>query len=447
MKYLLIIPFFIFSTVNTIAGERYTINDDFFKKNGWKKPVHTKLITSTAYDYDSPKYLTYYGFRHGAVDIIAPAGSSIYAIDDGEIIELHRDSSKNKNMSIIYIKHKTDKNKEFLGIYGHIYATGELSAGKTVRKGEKIGSVKKFGSPEHIHFGIGLDTSKHPLSFGGIKDQIVDPIKFLKSNSNNIRGVFDGAGSLINPEKECFGCNKDDAMMHPHPGVGSTVVFQWLYNKSKCDFLDVTADKNIEVEIKSKGWSGSLIQDAFKTTLSSSSPVSLSKSSGWTTFAITSTNSISSSTRVTATCRTPSDTYHGGSRLPTEKSPVDVTFDYYWAGTGSIISHAGENGKNGYGVRQDVAVTFSPKKSLTSFQWRSSSSCKELKIIDGNNPSLQHDASVLIKYWSVKNFNKTEECSSLPCTIKNKDIDTYYVIKIKSTENEFNGGKIKVMCN
>jgi len=249
-------------------------------------------------------------------------------------------------------------------------------------------------------------------------------------------GIFDGAGSLINSPQDCYGCNKDIAVMHPHPGTGSTVVFQWLYNGSECEFLDLTADKNIEVIVKSKAWSEHLTQKAFKTTLSSS-PVSLKQAGSWTTFAITSTSSISNETWITAQCRKPNNTFHNGSTQAVAKDLVDATHDYYWTGTGSIISQAN---REGYGVGYDVAATFSSKKSLTSFQWLSTSSCSKLEISDGS--SAYHNANVSIKVWNEREFNQV--CSSLPCSISKSS--NFYVIKVKSDANEFNGGTIKASC-
>jgi len=249
-------------------------------------------------------------------------------------------------------------------------------------------------------------------------------------------GIFDGAGSLINPSQNCYGCDRDIAVMHPHPGTGSTVVFQWLYDNSKCEFLDLTANSDIGVVIKAKAWSEHLTQKAFKTTLSST-PISLKRSGDWTTFAITSESSISNEVWITAQCRKPNDTFYNGSTQSVAKNLVDVTYDYYWTGTGSIISQAN---RAGYGVDYDIATTFSTKNSLTSFQWYSSSKCHKLEVSDGS--STFHNASVSVKLWNDKNFSQV--CSSLPCTITKSD--GYYVIKVKSDANEFNGGTIQAAC-
>jgi len=176
---------------NFVLASSYIIEDEVFSKNLWSKPLNSELKTSKAYDYDSFTYYQNFGFRHGAVDIHAKLNESVYAIDDGDVVDIYKDnSSQNKNMSIIYIKHKSATGKEFLGIYGHAYAKNGLSIGSSVEKGEEIGIIKRFNYPVHLHFGIGLDVNCHPSprtggTFGGIKCGIVNPTEFLSKNKNN----------------------------------------------------------------------------------------------------------------------------------------------------------------------------------------------------------------------------------------------------------------------
>jgi hypothetical protein len=184
---LLLLVIFCFSTFVSLRAiaTPYTIGDSGFIDNGWAKPLNRTLTTNTNYDYDSSTYYSNFGFHHGAVDIVASYGESVYAIDDGEIVKLYRDgNSSRENVSVLYVKHKTSTGKEFLAIYGHSYTIAGLFVGSTVKKGQKIGTIKRFGSPDHIHFGIGLDVNCHTQRFGGIKCSIVDPINFLKTNRN-----------------------------------------------------------------------------------------------------------------------------------------------------------------------------------------------------------------------------------------------------------------------
>lgn len=345
---------------------------------------------------------------------------------------------------------RSSDNPSFAMRYAHL-DTVYVSNGDVVNTGSPLGTVGNSGTDcAHLHLVLykNLDSGaltrlkkgNSPKSLYGGAD--IYAAKFYsdavtgENVSSTNAGIFDGAGSLVNPSQECYGCDRDIAVMHPHPGAGSTVVFQWLYSGEKCEFLDITADKDVNVIIKSKFWEDHFTENSFKTTLSNT-PISFNKSGSWTTFAITSIDSIPSETRVTAKCQKPNDTFHNGSRTPMDPDFVDVTYNYYWTGTGSIISQAN---RTGYGVRYDIAATFQTKKSLTSFQWYSSDSCNRLGLSDGT--SANHNASVSIKPWDFKKFEQV--CSSLPCDIIKPS--GYYVIKIKSNANEFSGQTVKAEC-
>jgi len=127
---------------------RYTINDSFFRNNGWGKPLNRTLVTSTSYDYDSPIYYKNHGFRHGGVDLVANLNEAVFAIDDGVVKKVFRDDHYSKNLSIIYVKHTTTDGTEFLSLYGHVYAKSSLYNGYTVKKNEHIGYIKRCGSPD-----------------------------------------------------------------------------------------------------------------------------------------------------------------------------------------------------------------------------------------------------------------------------------------------------------
>ena len=92
-KLLVIFCFSMFVSSHAIATP-YTIGDGSFTDNGWAKPLNKTLATSTYYDYDSSLYYSRFKYRHGAVDIKADVGDSVYAIDDGEIVKLYRDNNR-----------------------------------------------------------------------------------------------------------------------------------------------------------------------------------------------------------------------------------------------------------------------------------------------------------------------------------------------------------------
>lgn len=272
----------------------------------------------------------------------------------------------------------------------------------------------------------------------------VNPLSFITTTypfNESTSGIFDGAGSLVRPQKSCYGCDKDIATMHPHNGIGSTVVFQWRYDENSCDHVDITSDQLIDVVIQSKGWADHLTEKSISGSISKYSSISLAKSSNstWTTFAVTSKSPISFANNISATCKTTSSPLSTGTSIT--NNLVDVTYDYFWTGTGSLISGL-MSSDSGVGVDNDIAVTFSTKKSLTSFQWLSSDSCQNIELSGSNYNS---DADVQVKIWNQPNDSYQYRCSYFPCTVWGVQNNAYHVIKIKSDAGAV-GGRINARC-
>ena len=174
------------------GGDSYEISSELFINNGWAKPLDGKMSTGTHWDYESKEYKRTEGFWHGAVDIFAPKrlGANVYSIADGEIIRNYDHDRGYYNMSAIYIKYKTNTDKEFLVIYGHVKLNKNV--GRYVKKGEAIGKVMKYATP-HIHFGITTNVNYKPLydkdkgyeRFGASEDNFFDPLIFLRENKNS----------------------------------------------------------------------------------------------------------------------------------------------------------------------------------------------------------------------------------------------------------------------
>jgi hypothetical protein len=279
-------------------------------------------------------------------------------------------------------------------------------------------------------------------SLGGISIKV-------SNNSNAIaelKGIFDGAGSLVSPNESCYGCNEDIAKMHPHYEASSIVVFQWLYDNLSCKEVDITADRMIETIIKAKVWNEHSTQKSFKVTLGTN-PVTLKKPSeeDWTTFAITSTKPVNSSILIKAECKGYDEPFYSGSAISYDKNLVELNNNYFWMGTGSIISSATERGVNAYGVQRDLAITSNSKNSLTSFQWYASDDCPKLKILDRNNANVNIDG-IYIKGWSSSTWS-SNQCSVLPCILNTPNgLDSYYIIKVKSKKNSIPSGKLGAIC-
>lgn len=138
-----------------------------YLKDGWHSPLKVeelktlqvfpnKMETNEVYDYDSQHYIEAWKFSrtHNATDIVADVDTKVYSIDDGVVEFIERDERNKYNVSRIYVKHRDNRNNEFLAVYGHVYAINSLSVGDTVKGGELIGLITPYGSPPHLHLAI-----------------------------------------------------------------------------------------------------------------------------------------------------------------------------------------------------------------------------------------------------------------------------------------------------
>jgi murein DD-endopeptidase MepM/ murein hydrolase activator NlpD len=98
---------------------------------------------------------------HEALDIMAPRGREVVAIDDGKIVKLF--TSKQGGLTL----YQFDTSERFAYYYAHLdrYAPGIIE-GKRLKRGELLGYVGTTGnaSPDapHLHFAIfELGPEKH----------------------------------------------------------------------------------------------------------------------------------------------------------------------------------------------------------------------------------------------------------------------------------------------
>ena len=93
------------------------------------------------------------GRRHDAIDIMAPRGTEVHAVDDGTIAKLF--TSKAGGLTI----YQFDPTQSFSYYYAHLdrYATG-IAEQQPVRRGQLLGYVGSTGnaseSAPHLHFAI-----------------------------------------------------------------------------------------------------------------------------------------------------------------------------------------------------------------------------------------------------------------------------------------------------
>lgn len=96
---------------------------------------------------------------HEAIDIMAPRGTAVYAVEDGKIAKLF---SSNAGGRTIY---QFDPSERFAYYYAHLDAYAEgLADGQFVRRGQLIGQVGSTGNASanapHLHFAIFRLTSE-----------------------------------------------------------------------------------------------------------------------------------------------------------------------------------------------------------------------------------------------------------------------------------------------
>lgn len=91
--------------------------------------------------------------RHEALDIAAPRGTPVLAVDDGEVVKLF--PSKPGGLTV----YQFDRTRSVAYYYAHLdrYAEG-LAEGRAVRRGEVLGAVGTSGNADpaapHLHFAV-----------------------------------------------------------------------------------------------------------------------------------------------------------------------------------------------------------------------------------------------------------------------------------------------------
>ena len=238
--------------------------------------------------------------------------------------------------------------------------------------------------------------------------------------------------------------------MQEHSGKNSTVVFQWRYDKNTCSQLDITSEESIgNVILKSKSWNGDTIEKSEKIRLNAGIPITIKRpvNNKWITFSITTTKPLKFSNMIYANCRTSDDIEKVGIRSNIEKDLVEVSNNYFWSGTGSLISFIKDRGSNQFGINKDYAITFKKHKSLTSFQWYASSSCSKLEIKNLENNNIKSFINkVSIKKWDEKKWSSNKCSSTLPCILNAYEGEGYYIIKILSDINSKQYGILSAEC-
>lgn len=101
------------------------------------------------------------GTKHEAIDIIAPRGTPVLAVDEGNVVKLF--TSKKGGLTV----YQYDDSRTYCYYYAHLdrYAEG-LKEGMLLRRGDKVGYAGSTGDAQpnnpHLHFAIlQLGPDKH----------------------------------------------------------------------------------------------------------------------------------------------------------------------------------------------------------------------------------------------------------------------------------------------
>ena len=125
------------STADGLASKQLTFPLPENRRDGLRNSFHEKRGANS----------------HEAVDIMAPRGTPVYAVEDGRVAKLFTSVPGGKTI------YQFDPSGKFAYYYAHLdrYAAG-LAQGKQLRRGEIIGYVGSTGNAKpdapHLHFAI-----------------------------------------------------------------------------------------------------------------------------------------------------------------------------------------------------------------------------------------------------------------------------------------------------
>lgn len=419
--------------VNLLFNKTYTSYDE-------KNPGH---ITGEFLQTDGYEKSDGTEYNHKGVDFRARSAMNVYSPIEGKVIATGGTYGK----VVIYNKeHDVSFNFQHLSSIG-VDTNEDNSIPTDIRIGDLIGqSGNKGTGAYHLHIGLrkGENTSLAPLDTNGCTS--FDPRIVLDYIS-----IIDGAGSIINPVKECWGCDRDEADMQVHT-IPSTVVFQWNARSNSCPYLNIgLLDNNtfgidphesLDVVIHKKKWS-----------LTSSStynvelPVTITPEDTWNTIAVTSQKPLKSVQKIVAFC-SDYETYTPHKTV-VDSSKVEFESKYVWAGNSSIIRRDNNDSTQADGIYKDVAIGLSDNKAITLFQWQPSDNCLNLELKAGfyDENFRATINSVDMKQWSDESWT-TGKCNGvLPCTLHAPyGAQSYYIIKVKSNANAFVKDYIHAEC-
>jgi len=174
-KYLLVLFLILFCCGNVFALDKFP--------TGFYRPLEN-FTYSTAGTWLGPGLGHAGPHGHIGVDMLAPEGTSVYAVADGYIF---RDPSPNGwgsgNVAVL-VKHKLLNGGEFIVLYGHVTKSSALQKGAKVYAGKTIiGKLGPYSTGSHLHLGVVPPNTNYGPTYGYTTNAnhngFVDPIHFL----------------------------------------------------------------------------------------------------------------------------------------------------------------------------------------------------------------------------------------------------------------------------
>lgn len=161
--------FMLFAILSLVGfSQPITITKSSIEKMGWSSPTGSDLTTDKAYNFKSLIYLSNFGRWHSGDDYKASLGNDIYSVSDGIVYIVKPSGSE----SYVIVKSDSEIGIVYF-IYGHVEAS--VTQGSSISAGQRLGKVLRYGSPDHLHFGVQKKTLN--LSYGwGRTPSNVDPL-------------------------------------------------------------------------------------------------------------------------------------------------------------------------------------------------------------------------------------------------------------------------------
>lgn len=409
-------------------------------------------------------------------------GGIIYAPGYGTIEDIAYDTGSPKGFgNAIMIRHAGAGRggRDILSVVLHMQERSSLSIGERVTPITILGHIGHTGGSGgdcHAHIELRYFSTWTYYEYGNIYAQWKDT-KLPRDVTNDIppreqwenpdtytlnlipMSYFDGAGSLIDPANggNCgaignYGCSTDKVRLHSH-SISSTGVFQVVSQKDRCEYVRIEGLSSAIIAVKRWDETYPRNSDGLSTIYRVNSlPASLRLPvDKWVMISVTTTQQIPvGETRdITLRCLTASEYSHPVPGQISDIAPpiadralypdlllVKFGDDFHWSGSGSLVTFSGSqlqvpNTYDGFGRNKDMAIKFSSRKSLLSFQIFSDGiNCRSVRISSATGASTGTLVNASIKEWTSKYWGPAI-VTTLPFNFSIPSGRAYWILKLK----------------